>query len=81
MSVLDEIGFDGYIGLETYNSSLGDFAFQRGMFHNVCPDGGVCPQGDQLSEDVDVVSGKGVGISGFLMSLGRASESPMCVTS
>ena len=24
--------------LETYNSSLGDFAFQRGMFHNVCAD-------------------------------------------
>jgi D-psicose/D-tagatose/L-ribulose 3-epimerase len=36
---LAEIGFDGYIGLETYNSSLDDFAFERGMFHNVCPDG------------------------------------------
>jgi D-psicose/D-tagatose/L-ribulose 3-epimerase len=38
---LAEIGFDGYIGLETYNSGLsgGDFAFERGMFHNVCPDG------------------------------------------
>jgi D-psicose/D-tagatose/L-ribulose 3-epimerase len=36
---LHEIGFDGYIGLETYNSSLRDFAFERGMFHNVCPDG------------------------------------------
>jgi D-psicose/D-tagatose/L-ribulose 3-epimerase len=36
---LAEIGFDGYVGLETYNSSLGDFAFERGMFHNVCPDG------------------------------------------
>jgi len=35
---LHQIGFTGYIGLETYNSSLGDFAFQRGMFHNVCPD-------------------------------------------
>jgi len=33
------VGFDGYIGLEAYNSSLGDFAFERGMFHNVCPDG------------------------------------------
>jgi D-psicose/D-tagatose/L-ribulose 3-epimerase len=38
---LNEIGFDGYIGLETYNSSLGDFAFERGMFHNVCPDADV----------------------------------------
>ncbi len=36
---LHTIGFDGYIGLEGYNSGLGDFAFQRGMFHNVCPDG------------------------------------------
>lgn len=36
---LVEIGFEGYVGFETYNSSLGDFAFQRGMFHNVCPDG------------------------------------------
>jgi D-psicose/D-tagatose/L-ribulose 3-epimerase len=37
--VLREIGFSGYIGLESYNSSLDDFAMQRGMFHNVCPDG------------------------------------------
>jgi D-psicose/D-tagatose/L-ribulose 3-epimerase len=36
---LAEIGFDDYIGLETYNSSLNDFAFERGMFHDVCPDG------------------------------------------
>jgi D-psicose/D-tagatose/L-ribulose 3-epimerase len=36
---LAQIGYDGYIGLEAYNSSLGDFAFERGMFHNVCPDG------------------------------------------
>lgn len=36
---LADIGFDGYVGLETYNSSLDDFAFERGMFHNVCPDG------------------------------------------
>jgi D-psicose/D-tagatose/L-ribulose 3-epimerase len=36
---LGEIGFDGYMVLETYNSSIGDFAQQRGMFHNVCPDG------------------------------------------
>lgn len=31
--------FDGYVLLETYNSSLGDFAYNRGMFHGVCPDG------------------------------------------
>lgn len=33
--------FDGYMILETYNSSLrnGNFAFSRGMFHNVCLDG------------------------------------------
>jgi D-psicose/D-tagatose/L-ribulose 3-epimerase len=36
---LAETKFDGYVGLETYNSSLGDFAFERGMFHDVCPDG------------------------------------------
>ncbi len=36
---LFEIRFAGYIGLEGYNSSIGDFAFERGMFHNVCPDG------------------------------------------
>jgi D-psicose/D-tagatose/L-ribulose 3-epimerase len=36
---LGRIGFDGYMVLETYNSSIGDFAYQRGMFHNVCPDG------------------------------------------
>lgn len=36
---LAETGYNGYIGLEAYNSSLGDFAFERGMFHNVCPDG------------------------------------------
>jgi D-psicose/D-tagatose/L-ribulose 3-epimerase len=31
----------GYIGLESYNSSVdgGRFAVARGMFHNVCPDG------------------------------------------
>jgi D-psicose/D-tagatose/L-ribulose 3-epimerase len=36
---LREIGFNGYIGLEGYNSGIGDFAFERGMFHDVCPDG------------------------------------------
>lgn len=36
---LHSIGFQGYVGFEGYNSSIGDFAFERGMFHNVCPDG------------------------------------------
>jgi len=36
---LAEIGFDGTIGFETYNSSLGDFAFERGIFQDLCPDG------------------------------------------
>jgi D-psicose/D-tagatose/L-ribulose 3-epimerase len=40
-STLAEIGFEGYIGFEAYNSSCGDFAFRRGMFHDVCPDGNV----------------------------------------
>jgi len=31
--------FEGYVLLETYNSSLDGFAHSRGMFHNVCPDG------------------------------------------
>ena len=34
-----EIEFDGYISLETYNSSIDNFAIERGMYHNVCPDG------------------------------------------
>ncbi len=38
-AALQATNFDGYIFLETYNSSIGDFAYQRGMFHNVCPDG------------------------------------------
>jgi D-psicose/D-tagatose/L-ribulose 3-epimerase len=37
-AALREIGFDGYMLLETYNSSLGDFAYKRGIFLNVCPD-------------------------------------------
>lgn len=38
---LDEINFDGYIGLESYNSAIrnGGFAYSRGMFHHVCNDG------------------------------------------
>jgi D-psicose/D-tagatose/L-ribulose 3-epimerase len=38
-AALRDIAFDGYVMLEAYNSSLGDFAYRRGMFHNVCPDG------------------------------------------
>ena len=37
-SELKEIAFDGYVMLEAYNSSIGDFAFRRGMFQDVCPD-------------------------------------------
>jgi D-psicose/D-tagatose/L-ribulose 3-epimerase len=37
--VLHAVGFEGYIALEGYNSGITDFAFRRGMFHNVCPDG------------------------------------------
>lgn len=37
-SALHDIQFDGYVVLETYNSSIGDFAFERGMFHDPCPD-------------------------------------------
>jgi D-psicose/D-tagatose/L-ribulose 3-epimerase len=39
---LREIGFDGYMYFESYNSSIGNpagsFAYRRGMLHNVCPD-------------------------------------------
>jgi sugar phosphate isomerase/epimerase len=38
-NTLRQIGFSGYIGLEGYNSGIGDFAYERGMFHNLCPDG------------------------------------------
>ncbi|MEZ5275188.1 MAG: sugar phosphate isomerase/epimerase family protein [Opitutaceae bacterium] len=41
---LREISFDGYILFEAYNSSIGDFAFERAMFHNVCPDPAVFVQ-------------------------------------
>ena len=37
-ATLREIGFDGYLLLESYNSALGDFAYRRGMFQNICPD-------------------------------------------
>jgi len=36
---LAEVGFEGTIGLETYNTRLGDFAFERGIFQDLCPDG------------------------------------------
>jgi len=36
---LQDVAFDGYILLEAYNSSFAEFAHERGMFHNVCPDG------------------------------------------
>lgn len=36
---LAELGFDGTVGLETYNTRLGDFAYERGIFQDVCPDG------------------------------------------
>ncbi len=37
---LREIGFDGRVVMETYNSTYdgGEFAFSRGMFHHVCDD-------------------------------------------
>ncbi|MCW8129433.1 MAG: sugar phosphate isomerase/epimerase [Planctomycetota bacterium] len=38
-AALRATGFDGLLMLETYNSSIGDFAYERAMFHNVCPDG------------------------------------------
>lgn len=31
--------FQGYIVLETYNTGLKEFAFSRGLFQDVCPDG------------------------------------------
>lgn len=35
---LVEIDFSGYLMLESYNSGIGDFAYERGMFHHVCAD-------------------------------------------
>jgi D-psicose/D-tagatose/L-ribulose 3-epimerase len=35
---LKDIHFDGYVAMEAYNSAIPGFAWQRGMFHNVCPD-------------------------------------------
>jgi D-psicose/D-tagatose/L-ribulose 3-epimerase len=38
-ATLKETAFDGYLLLETYNTSLGDFAYRRGLFQDLCPDG------------------------------------------
>ncbi|MDF1514728.1 MAG: sugar phosphate isomerase/epimerase, partial [Anaerolineae bacterium] len=42
-NALSSMAFDGYMLFETYNSTVGyppgSFAYQRGMFHNPCPDG------------------------------------------
>lgn len=37
-AALQELRFDRFILMEAYNSTQGDFAIRRGMFHNVCPD-------------------------------------------
>ena len=39
-TAINDSRWQGYIGFESYNSTWrnGDFAFERGMFHNVCPD-------------------------------------------
>lgn len=39
LEALQQIEFSGYMLLESYNSSLGDFAFHRGLFRDLCPDG------------------------------------------
>ena len=41
---LKETGFDGYVIMESYNSSIPGFAWQRTMFHNICPDAGTFVQ-------------------------------------
>ena len=42
-TALRDIGFDGHMVFESYNSAIGnppgDFAIRRGMMHNVCDDG------------------------------------------
>ncbi len=38
-AALRDIHFDGYLILETYNTSLGDFAIRRGVFRDLCPNG------------------------------------------
>jgi len=53
---LDVVDFTGMMLLETYNSSVGDppgaFAYERGMFHDPCPDGSVF-----VREGVDFLKG------------------------
>jgi D-psicose/D-tagatose/L-ribulose 3-epimerase len=57
---LHAIGFDGYVGLEGYNSGIGDFAYQRGMFHNVCPDGAAfVKQGIKFLRDMEARTRQG----------------------
>jgi D-psicose/D-tagatose/L-ribulose 3-epimerase len=62
-STLSEIGFDGNILFESYNSTLddGNFAYTRGMFHHVCPDGDdFVRQGMSfLQESISLQRGKG----------------------
>lgn len=36
---LNDIGFDGVMLFETYNTSIPNFAVSRGIFHDICPDG------------------------------------------
>lgn len=36
---LERMHFDGYVMLESYNTSIGDFAARNGVFQDVCPDG------------------------------------------
>ncbi len=38
-AALADMRFEGYAIFESYNSSLGNFAYSRGMLHDVCPDG------------------------------------------
>ena len=38
-AALREFEFDGYVIMESYNSSIPGFAESHGMFHNVCTDG------------------------------------------
>jgi len=38
-AALNAVGFSGHVLLESYNTRLGDFAFRRGLFQDLCPDG------------------------------------------
>jgi len=37
---LRTIGFDGHVLMESYNSGVNGFAWERGLFQDVCPDAG-----------------------------------------